>query len=183
MDGAVVKRDAILYLAYDPSDIASRGWSEGDLAIYYWDDNGLNPRWVRVGGEVDTARRRVVAKVSYVHSMYGVFSKAGEDRPGIITAVTLRPKVFTPSRSGDGYYGSVRVTMEFRSPVEKYEVKIFDLKGNLIRRFVREDGPYTQGEIAWDGKDTEGYDVKNGVYIYKIYAGGETYSGTLVIAR
>jgi len=25
--------------------------------------------------------------------------------------------------------------------------------------------------------------VKNGVYVYKIYANGETYSGTLVIAR
>ncbi len=183
MDGAIVKRDAILYLAYDPVDIASRGWSEQDLAIYYWDDNGLNPRWVRVGGEVDTSGKRVVARVSYVHSIYGVFSRAGEDRPGVITAVTLRPKVFTPSRSGDGYYGSIRVTMEFRQAVERYEVKIFDLKGNLIRRFIREDGPYTQGEIAWDGKDTEGYDVKNGVYIYKIYAGGETYSGTLVIAR
>ncbi|URA10565.1 hypothetical protein [Thermospira aquatica] len=183
MDGAIVKRDAILYLAYDPVDIASRGWSEQDLAIYYWDDNGLHPRWVRIGGEVDTTAKRVVARVSYVHSLYGVFSRAGEERPGIITAVTLRPKVFTPSRSGDGYYGSIRVTMEFREAVNRYEVKIFDLKGNLIRRFIREDGPYTQGEIAWDGKDTEGYDVKNGVYVYKIYAGGETYSGTLVIAR
>ncbi|MCX7883127.1 MAG: hypothetical protein N2314_07900, partial [Brevinematales bacterium] len=86
MDGAMVKRDAILYLAYDGADIASRGWNEGDLAIYYWDDNGLNPRWVRVGGEVDTGGKRVVAKVSYLHSVYGVFSKAGEDRPGVITA-------------------------------------------------------------------------------------------------
>jgi len=183
MDGAVVKRDAILYLAYDAADITARGWSEDDLAIYYWDDNGGNPRWVRVGGDVDKTAKRVVAKVGYVHSFYAVLAKSGEERPGVITAVTLRPKVFTPSRSGDGYYGSVRVTIEFRQPVERYEVKIFDLKGNLIKRFVRTDGPYTQGEVAWDGKDTEGYDVKNGVYVYKIYANGETYSGTLVIAR
>ncbi|MFN3659919.1 MAG: FlgD immunoglobulin-like domain containing protein, partial [Brevinematales bacterium] len=183
MDGSLVKRDAVLYLAYDPADVALRGWNENELAIYYWDDNGLNPRWVRVGGEVNTTAKQVVAKVSYVHSIYAVLGKAGEGRQGLITGVTLRPRVFTPSRSGDGYYGSVRVTMEFREAVERYEVKIFDLKGNLIKRFVREDGPYVQGEIAWDGKDTEGYDVKNGVYIYKIYAGGETYSGTLVIAR
>ncbi len=180
IDGAVLNLDAVLYLKYDKAEIESRGWREDDLAIYYWDRIGNNSRWVKVGGVVDKDRKYVSAKVSYIHGFYAVMGK-GEDKGGVIRNVAVRPKVFTP-KDKEGYFGSVRLTFEFDKAYDKYEVRIYDLKGNLVKRFER-TGSYTQGEISWDAKDNEGYPVKTGVYIYQIYAGNEKYSGTIIIAR
>ncbi len=180
IDGAVLNLDAVLYLKYDKAEIESRGWREDDLAIYYWDRIGNNSRWVKVGGVVDKDRKYVSAKVSYIHGFYAVMGK-GEDKGGVIRNVAVRPKVFTP-KDKEGYFGSVRLTFEFDKAYDKYEVRIYDLKGNLVKRFERA-GSYTQGEISWDAKDNEGYPVKTGVYIYQIYAGNEKYSGTIIIAR
>ena len=53
------------------------------------------------------------------------------------------------------------------------EIKIFTLAGRLIK-----DIPYASSRTGinfsttWDGKDQEGDEVANGVYIYKIMAKG-----------
>ncbi len=180
IDGATLNLDAILYLKYDKAEIEGRGWKEDDLAIYYWDRIGNNSRWVKIGGVVDKGRKYVSAKVGYIHGFYAVMGKDGEGS-GAIRNVALRPKVFTPVDK-DGYFGSIRLTFEFDKEYDKYEVRIYDLKGNLVKKFER-SGAYVQGEISWDGKDSEGYPVKTGVYIYQIIAGNEKYSGTIIIAK
>jgi len=182
--GAIITNDAIVYLAYDKADIESRGWSEKDLAIYYWDETKLYPRWIRIGGEVDTVNQWVVAKVNYVHSFYAVMNKEGDGKvKGPIKNVAVRPKVFTPTKDPDGNFGSVRISFELDSSAsDGYEVRIYDLRGNLIKTFVKK-GSYVQGEIAWDSRDDEGHPVKTGVYIYQVRAGGTTYSGTVIIVR
>jgi len=59
------------------------------------------------------------------------------------------------------------------SDAEMVEIKIFTLSGRLIR-----DIPYASSRTGinfsatWDGKDQEGDEVANGVYIYKILAKG-----------
>jgi flagellar hook assembly protein FlgD len=56
------------------------------------------------------------------------------------------------------------------------------LAGKLVKEYDHE-GTYNQGEVSWDGTDSEGYAVKSGVYVYRIIAGGESYAGTIIIAR
>lgn len=182
VEGTVLKLDAILYLGYDESEMTTtREWIEDSLAIFYWDAKAPTPQWVRIGGKVDKDANVVVAKVGFVHEFYAVMSKnaAGE---GAIQNVVLRPKVFTPTKDTGGYFGNIRLTFEFEQDQEGYEVKIYDLKGTLLKLFKR-DGTYSQGEVAWDGLDEEGYPVVSGVYVYRVIAGDNVYSGTVIIAR
>jgi hypothetical protein len=180
MEGEVLKLDATLYLSYDATNVAARGWNEDNLAIYYWDR--VTSKWVKVGGTVDKTGRYVTAKVSYVHDLYGVFG--GKTGDGVIKNVVVRPRIFTPTKSANGYFGSVRITFELdtlQAP-DGYDVKIYDMRGSLVKSFSRK-GTYSQGEVAWDSKDDEGYPVKGGVYIYRVLAGGKSYSGVIVIVR
>jgi len=180
IDGATLNLDAILYLHYDKDEITARGWKEDDLAIFYWDNISGYSKWIRIGGVVDKDRKFVSARAGYLHGFYAVMGKDGEVA-GVIRNVNVRPKVFTP-KDKDGYFGSVRLTFEFDRVYDRYEVRIYDLKGNLVKKFERIGG-YTQGEVSWDATDSEGYPVKTGVYIYQIIAGNEKYSGTVIIAR
>ncbi|OHD53558.1 MAG: hypothetical protein A2014_10820 [Spirochaetes bacterium GWF1_49_6] len=186
--GSLLELDAIMYLAFDPDTNIGWGWQVVDLAIFYWDDNGdtdySDSKWVRIGGTVDSVNNVVTARVAYLHGFYAVMAKLVNEQ-GIIQNVVLRPKIFTPYGSGD-YYTTIRISFEFDKEYDSYEVKIYDLFGMLVRSFKRtaEGGvKFTQGEVAWDGKDDEGYPIKGGVYIYQVIVGGQTYSGTLVIVR
>jgi len=54
--------------------------------------------------------------------------------------------------------------------VERVSIKIFTLSGRLIRAF--DEAPTTAGfnRLHWDGRDADGDELANGVYIYKISA-------------
>ncbi len=184
IDGQTIELDAIISLSYDMATIASNSWTEADMAIYYWDDNGSQSQWVRVGGTVDTVNKTVVARVSYVHRFYAVMPKASGGDTGQIQNVSLRPKVFTPGRGGSAYYDSVRISFELDQQYESYRVYIYDLKGNMIRMFEKTGG-YTQGEVSWDGNDGDGRAVNSGVYVYRVVVPSVSaqYSGTVIIAK
>jgi len=175
-----LKNDVIITLHYEDAEIAAQGWSEDKLAIYYWRE--MTKEWVRIGGKVDTVRNTVSAKVSYLHKYYAIFgeSQISPKKPGFVSVKT-DPKVFTP-KAGDRAYKNIKISIGFEESQERYQVKIFDLRGNLIRSFDR-SGEYKQGEVYWDGKDEEGYDVKTGVYIYRVIAGSNVFSGTIVVVR
>lgn len=180
LDGSPLELNSTLYLAYDESEWASAGWDESSLALYYWDDNGADQKWVRIGGQADTVSNQMLVDTAYLHEYYAVMAKSSGTDIGMIQNVTVRPKVFTPDQSS-GYYNTVRISFELETPGD-YEVKIYDLAGRLVRSF-EDEASFSQGEVAWDGLDADGYDVDGGVYIYRVIAGDESYSGTVIIAR
>ncbi|OHD55934.1 MAG: hypothetical protein A2Y33_10745 [Spirochaetes bacterium GWF1_51_8] len=186
--GSLLQLDAVLYLAFDPLTNLGWGWEVKDLAIFYWDDNGnsdfSDSKWVRIGGTVDEVNNVITARVAYLHGFYAVMAKLVNEQ-GVIQNVVLRPKIFTPTGAND-YYNTIKLSFEFDQGYDTYIVKIYDLFGNMVRSFERntEGGTkFSQGEVAWDGNDNEGYSVKSGVYVYQVIVGGQTYSGTLVIVR
>ncbi|NPV38662.1 MAG: hypothetical protein HPY78_05255 [Brevinematales bacterium] len=174
-----LKNDATIRIAYDPAYIAAQGWSEDKLSIYYW--RATTKQWVKLGGKVDPNNHTVSVKVSYLHKYYTVMADTAEKVKEGFISVRTDPKVFTPRRGGREVQ-NMKLSIVFEKPVDKYVVRIYDLKGNLVYK-VERSGEYGNGEVFWDGKDLSGYDVPGGVYVYKIEAGGEVYSGTIVIAR
>lgn len=180
LEGVPLEMDAVLTLSFDTLEMENRGWNASQLGIYYWDDGGANARWISMGGTVHTSEEQITAQVSYLHEYYAVFEK-GTVVTNTIGNVEVRPKIFTPD-SEDGYYNSIRISFEFNQDYSSYEVKIYSLKGQLVRKFER-NGSYVQGEVVWDAKDEDGYIVDSGVYIYQVKAGDAMYSGTLIIAR
>jgi len=170
-----------LKLFYNETNIAAQGWSENSLAIYYWRE--MTGEWMRIGGKVNALENSISAQVSYIHQYYAIFGETGikEIAPGFVN-VTVDPKIFTPL-STDKSFKNLKLSVGFASEVSKYEIKIYTLYGELVRSFVFEGGGYTQAEVFWDGNDNEGYPVKGGVFIYRVIADANTYSGTIVIAR
>ena len=180
-DEQELKNDVILKLHYDASWVSAQGWDESKLAVYYW--RPMTKEWVRVGGLADGGSKTVSFKAGYLHRYYAIFGDKGSALKGAPGFVSVRtdPKVFTP-RASDRMYRNIKISIGFEEAHDQYEVKIYDMRGNMIKSFVR-SAEYKEGEVYWDGKDDEGYDVKSGVYVFRILADGKLYSGTIVIAR
>jgi hypothetical protein len=68
-----------------------------------------------------------------------------------------------------------------RSP--RVELDIFDVTGRHVRALV--EGPLEAGphEVTWDGLDAGGRPVAGGVYYYRLAAGSEIFSRSLVVVR
>ena len=176
-----LNNDGILKLHYYTDEIAAQGWDENKLAIYYW--RSMTREWIRIGGEVDKVNHVVIIKASYLHQYYTIFGDNGtelKNAPGFVSVKT-DPKVFTP-RSSDREFKNIKISIGFEDVHNKFNVKIYDIRGKLLRSFER-SAEYKEGEVYWDGKDEEGYDVKSGVYIYRIIADSDVYNGTIIIAR
>jgi hypothetical protein len=181
--GQSVAGDIIIQLHYNPADIAAQGWDENHIAIYYWKE--LTGEWIRVGGTVDKVAHTVSAKVNYLNRYYAILGDNVTPIAGnaAFVSVKVEPRVFTPT-SANLAANTVSISVGFSSTVtaDNYEVKIYNVSGKLIQSYTR-SAQYQQGEVSWDGNDSEGYPVKSGVYIYRIIIGSNVYSGTIVIAR
>jgi hypothetical protein len=177
--GIELEADCHLIVKYDPSTFPA-GWSQSDLAIYYWDD--IAQRWYKVGGIVDATHSTVTANVKYLHRRYVVLaSKKGNT---LIYGVTLNNNPFTPYGKNPEF-NHVKINFQLQKPVEKVEIKIFNLLGELMRTY-NVNGINMQGEQSWDGqKDEMGrlFPAKAGIYIYQIKAESEIYSGTIILAK
>lgn len=173
-----MKGDVEIVLHYDADNVISQGWNENDLAIYYW--KPTTQRWVKIGGTLDAASDTVKAKVSYLHAYYAVMAPATQSQKAI-RDVKISPNPFTPGRGGD-QFTKAKLTFTFNKPYSEYQVKIFDMRGRLIRKFVR-DGSYAQGEVFWDGLNDEGFNVPGGVYLYQIHAGSNVFTGTVLVLK
>ena len=51
-------------------------------------------------------------------------------------------------------------------------VKVFDLRGALVRTLVDEVRPAGEGQAVWDGRDAQGAQAASGVYFYEARTGG-----------
>ena len=91
------------------------------------------------------------------------------------------PNPFTPNsdRQND--------RCQFTFPGLVYEVGhiyIYDILGNLVRRIDVPKGEYAKDYAVWNGCDSNGKPLPQGVYVYVIEVGGEVVcEGTVTIAR
>jgi len=53
-------------------------------------------------------------------------------------------------------------------------IKVYNVRGELVRTLIDEMVSEGQGKVAWDGTDTHGVEVSSGVYFYKTTALGKT---------
>lgn len=182
VDGMRLADDATLVLQYSSAGLnlpVGTDWSASDLAIYYWKESSGN--WIPIGGAVDTSAETVSAKINYLHRYYALLSMKANAEARPIYNVTSSPNPFTPGRGGE-QSSSVRLSFSFSRPHSSYTVAIFTMRGQRVRLFKR-DGSLAQGELFWDGKHESGFGLPGGVYIYQIKAGGQTYSGSILMLK
>jgi len=63
------------------------------------------------------------------------------------------------------------------------DMKIYDVNGRLITVLLNEHMKADDYEIRWDGKDTRGNEVKNGVYFCRMTAAGNTTTEKILMLR
>jgi len=62
-------------------------------------------------------------------------------------------------------------TISFDMPEnQKVKIRIFDVRGRVIRTLINEDQSAGFKSILWDGKNEDGDEVSAGVYFYQMYA-------------
>lgn len=62
-------------------------------------------------------------------------------------------------------------------------VRIFDLKGSLIRELVNERQDAGQHRVVWDGTDGSRAHVASGVYLSVVRSGGQVLSNRLILIK
>lgn len=94
--------------------------------------------------------------------------------------------VFTPSYNNNN---KLEITLGKNAGEEVTgELKIFDLKGRMIRKISLCDTSNTQvgnAEVTtcWDGKNDNNEQVSNGIYFYQLEFTGQKKSGKIVVVR
>ena len=105
-------------------------------------------------------------------------SAVGET-PGL-AKIQLLPNVPNP------FNPSTRITFDLPTdrtgPVE-VSLRVFDLKGRLVRVLMEETVGTDRHSVVWDGKNDRGSAAPSGLYIARLVAGGQTLARTMTLAK
>lgn len=157
-------RISLLYADRDstPGVVDGTSINESLLRLFYWDGS----TWRLVGGTVDTVLNTVSALVPRL-GLYALFPISD------LSAKIFAPaeKIITPN--GDG----INDKAFFSGLTGDFEIRILDEAGHLIRTI--------RGVAEWDGRDSSGRMVDNGLYVYQYRSelSDEWVSGLIAVAK
>jgi hypothetical protein len=143
------------------------------IALYWF--NGSD--YIRLGGTVITSDQAL----SVATSNMGIYQIRAISAPSgfQLTQNSPYPRLITPNAPDNN-----RVFFFFSNPSgETVSGTIYDLRGARIRDLAVNAQSPTPNCLVWDGKSNNGSVVHSGVYLYRINAGKESVTGTVVVAR
>ena len=102
-----------------------------------------------------------------------------DDTPGMQT-IQLRPNVPNP------FNPTTRITFDL--PADHVgsvavSLRIFDLRGRLVRNLLEESVATDRRTVVWDGRNGQGMAVPSGIYVYRLAAAGKTLARTMTLAK
>ncbi len=102
------------------------------------------------------------------------------------TAQVALPKAFGLAQNYPNPFNP-STTISFDIPEDRgmvsVELKVFNLRGQLVRSLVNEGKPAGHYMIQWDGMDEHGEHVSSGVYFYRIKAGDYVSTRKMVLLK
>lgn len=140
------------------------------MSVYWF--NGVE--FVKFGGVYDSSK----SVISLFTQRAGVYQLRKALQANTFEIVQTWPKkIFTPN--GDGKNDEMNFL--YNNPKEvPVSGEIFDMRNAKVATL----SPGKDGSsLLWSGKDDNGQDVPKGVYVYQIKADGNTFNGTVVVAR
>ena len=154
---------------------ATGAGSIAQIVSVYWYNGGS---YIRVSDPVLTSDQALSVSVRNV----GIYQiRATQIATQFqLTQNSPYPRVITPNDPSQNN----RVFWFFDNPTgDAVSGKIYDIRGAKVRDFAMDGNSPTANSLVWDGRDNRGAVVPSGVYLYKIQAGKETQTGTVVVAR
>jgi flagellar hook assembly protein FlgD len=94
--------------------------------------------------------------------------------------ISITPNPFSPDGDGLEDYCIIRYNLPLMTST--LNIKIYDIKGRLIRLLANGELAGAQGEIVWDGIDDNKQRARIGVYIIFLEATDQS-SGKVVTAK
>ena len=82
--------------------------------------------------------------------------------------LSISPNPFSPD--GDGRDDVTFITYQLPFNLSQINIKIYDIRGRLIRSILNNQPSGTQNSIIWDGKDNDGHVCRMGIYIVYLKA-------------
>jgi len=101
-------------------------------------------------------------------------------------SISVSPNPFSPD--GDGFEDFAIIKYKLKPAISQLRVKVYDVKGRLVRTLLNNQLSGSEGQIIFDGKNDSGEKLRIGIYILFIEAindiGGtiEQNKATVVIA-
>ncbi|HEY3294365.1 MAG TPA: lamin tail domain-containing protein [bacterium] len=90
---------------------------------------------------------------------------------GGVEVLRVQPNPFSPD--GDGRNEVLSIQYRLEQPDSRLDLKIYDVRGRLIRRLANNEAAGYSGEKLWDGKDDHGRMMPTGLYIIYLEALGK----------
>jgi hypothetical protein len=133
-------------------------WNSGDYRV------NLRATSTYAGGLVGTTEVPVTLNGS-----------GGPALPSRLTLLGNTPNPFNPA-----------TTIRFMVPAggpQPYSLRIYDVRGALVRELG--NGQISSGthNVRWDGRDDRGAGVSSGVYLYRITVGSENLTGKMALLK
>lgn len=140
------------------------------LGVYWF--NGKD--FVKLGGKVDPETNTISLGVSQM----GTYQIRLVQRPDDVLLTTVYPETITPN--GDGYNDEVHFVLDNPGDLA-LAGSIYDVRSAKVGSLLISS--QLQDTLIWDGKDSGGNAVPQGIYIYVITVGDKTFKGTVVVAK
>jgi hypothetical protein len=119
-----------------------------------------------------TARGLVLYDVLYFFGEIMTYDAVQEAPTARLEARNF-PNPFNPATS-----------IEYSLPREGLlRIKIFDVRGGLVRELVHENRPAGPGTAVWDGADGQGAQAASGIYFYEVRAAGQVKVGKMALLK
>ena len=156
-----LKGEARLTMSYNGIDVAD----ESKVSIYKQNSDG---GWTEIGGIVNTKNNTITTDIT----SFGVYaiglgngSKVGEG--------SQTPPSFTLAQNYPNPFSDNTVIKFEIGKTTDVSLKVYNIAGQLVNTIfegTKEPGVYT---IEWNGTNSSGEKISNGVYLYTLQAGSE----------
>jgi hypothetical protein len=78
---------------------------------------------------------------------------------------------------------STKITFNVPTQFSEASLKIYNLKGQLVKNIVLDDALLQQGEVSWQGSDDSGNTVASGVYFYSLQVGNMQITKKMIMLK
>jgi len=143
------------------------GW--GEIYILYFDDNDYGSSIQGIGPVTGGYMMYTAIKI--------YFGPPESVDPGQSNPISLinYPNPFTTSTT---------ISFSLSKPVVDASVNIYNIRGQLVKTLeLNSTENPTIRQANWDGKDSVGRDVANGIYFYKVNVDDSEYIHKMILAR
>jgi len=159
------QKNITITIEYDNTDVI--GVNESNLILCRYDNS--DNKWITLQSTRYPQENKIIATITHL-SQFQLMEKISATN---LHGVIAYPNPFKPTE------GHTNIYLKYLT--DESTINIYTLSGELITTIEETNG---DGQIIWNAKNKDGYDVASGVYIYLIKnPQGEKKIGKLAIIR